>query len=218
MDRKEQHEVFGKDGLHGKIVYTGQKDEALGAQVLVQFDDGPQALVPADALVRREDGSFYLPIGREDLDRQPNVRRVKAQEAETLVLPVVEEELHVGKRKVATGVVRVRKIVGEREELVDEVLVREVVDVARVPINTVVEGPIEPRNQGDTLIIPLLEEVLVVEKRLLLREELHITLRREARHEPQHVTLRREEVEVERLDPSGQPTNQPADQQRAVHE
>jgi len=60
------------------------------------------------------------------------------------------------------------------------------------------EAP-EIRHEGDTTIIPVLEEVLVVEKRLILREELHIIRRREEHRDPQKVTLRKENVEVERV-------------------
>ena len=50
------------------------------------------------------------------------------------------------------------------------------------------------------MIVPIMEEVLVIEKRLILKEELHIHKRRVETHQPQQVTLRREEVRVERLD------------------
>jgi stress response protein YsnF len=43
------------------------------------------------------------------------------------------------------------------------------------------------------------EEVLVVEKRLMLREEIHIRQQRIETHQPQRVTLRSEEVQVERV-------------------
>jgi stress response protein YsnF len=48
------------------------------------------------------------------------------------------------------------------------------------------------------MIIPLLEEVLVIEKRLILREEVHIKKRHREVHAPQEVLLRKEEVEIER--------------------
>ena len=48
-------------------------------------------------------------------------------------------------------------------------------------IKRIVDQPAEIRQDGDTLIIPLMEEVLVVEKRLMLREELHIKRRRESK-------------------------------------
>lgn len=58
---------------------------------------------------------------------------------------------------------------------------------------------------GDVMIVPLLEEVLVVEKRLMLKEELHISKRRTEVHNPQRVILRSEEVTVERIDEAEQP-------------
>jgi stress response protein YsnF len=49
------------------------------------------------------------------------------------------------------------------------------------------------------MIVPILEEVLVVEKRLMVKEEIHITKQRVEKHAPQRVTLRREEAVIERM-------------------
>jgi stress response protein YsnF len=76
---------------------------------------------------------------------------------------------------------------------------REEVQVKRVPINRVVEAPVPVRHVGNTMIISLLEEVLVVEKRLMLKEELHITKGEIETYKPQRVTLRNEEAVVERV-------------------
>ena len=84
--------------------------------------------------------------------------------------------------------------------LVDEPLLREEVIIARVPVNRVVEGPIPVRYEGDTMIISLLEEVLIVETRLLLKEEVHMTTRRTDTYTPERVTLRHEDVTIERVD------------------
>jgi len=120
------------------------------------------------------------------------------------VIPVVEEILDVRQRRVETGRVRITKIVHEREEEVNAPRVREEVTIERVPLNRMVDAPISMRQEGDTFIIPLLEEVVVVEKRLMVKEELRITKRRIEEHTSQQVKLRREEVVVERLDPSEQ--------------
>ena len=66
----------------------------------------------------------------------------------------------------------------------------------------VVDGPVPVREENGTTIISIVEEVLVVEKRLMLREEIHIRKQRIETHQPQRVTLRSEEVRVERI-PSG---------------
>ena len=98
------------------------------------------------------------------------------------------------------GRVRVTKRVEQHEETIDEPLLRERVEVERVPIGREIDGPVEVRQEGDVTILPVYEEVLVVEKRLMLKEELHIRKERQQTHEPQHVTLRREEIEVERIE------------------
>ena len=59
------------------------------------------------------------------------------------------------------------------------------------------------RQEGDTTILTLIEEVVVVEKRLRAVEEVRVTKRQSVRHEPQTVTLRREEAVVERLTAAG---------------
>ncbi len=123
---------------------------------------------------------------------------------DTRVIPVIEETLDVQKRQVETGGVRIIKVVHEREEVVNVPRVREEVTVERVTLNRLVDTPVSMRQEGDTLIIPLLEEVVVMEKRLMVKEELRITTRRIEEQASQQVTLRREEVVVERLDPSKQ--------------
>jgi uncharacterized protein (TIGR02271 family) len=55
------------------------------------------------------------------------------------------------------------------------------------------------------MIVPLLHEVLLVRKRLVLREEVHITKRRSEVHDTQHVPVRREEIEIERLNGANEP-------------
>jgi stress response protein YsnF len=87
---------------------------------------------------------------------------------------------------------------------VDQPLHSEEVEVERVAINRFVEAPPPVRQEGDTTIIPLLEEVLIVEKRLLLREEVHIKKLSKEVHEPQEVLLREERVEIVRKADSGQ--------------
>jgi stress response protein YsnF len=119
-----------------------------------------------------------------------------ASPAARLVLPVVEEELTVGKRRIDKAKVRVRKVVRERVAVVDEPLVQEDAVVERVPVDRFVDGPVPPRQEGDTLVLSVVEEVLV--KRLRLIEEIRITKRQTVARRPTKVPLRREEVFVER--------------------
>jgi len=116
-------------------------------------------------------------------------------------VPVIVEEVDIRKRQWETGGVRVGIDVREREELVDQPLVREEVSVERVPVNRVVTEAPAVRVEGNTTIVPVLEEVLVVEKRLVLKEEVRITKRKFEAHEPQKVLLKTEEPRIERLKP-----------------
>ncbi|AWL03209.1 YsnF/AvaK domain-containing protein [Massilia oculi] len=125
---------------------------------------------------------------------------------EPLRIPVVEEQLAVGTRMVDTGRgVRIHKTVTEQTVTVDERLLRDELRIEHVPVDRLVGADEAPghRHEGDTLVIPVLEEVLVVERKLRIREELHIT---RVRHEERHVEtvpLKAEWVEVERFDETG---------------
>jgi uncharacterized protein (TIGR02271 family) len=125
------------------------------------------------------------------------------------VIPVVEERAVVVKRKKLTGGLRVRTIVHEDEEVIDTPLASEEVEVERRPLDQWVEAPVPIRQEGETTIITLLEEVVVVDKRLRAIEEVRITKRRTTRQASQHVTLRREEAVVERLEVAGRGDDDP---------
>ncbi len=122
-----------------------------------------------------------------------------------LHIPVTQEVLQVGKRLVETGRgVRVHKTVTETVVRIDEPLMQQGLDIERVPVNAWVEGKVPvQRQEGDTLVVPVLEEVLVVEKRLRLKEEIRITAKAGTRIASERVTLREEQVEVQRFDESG---------------
>ena len=127
-------------------------------------------------------------------------RRPDTTQAAT-VIPVMHEELDVRTRRVETDSgVRVSKAIEEREEVVDEALTREDVEVERVAMNVPVESATGVRYEGDTMVIPIFEEVIVVEKRLVLKEEIRVTRRRTSFRSPQRVTLRREVPTVERIE------------------
>ncbi|HEV2293076.1 MAG TPA: YsnF/AvaK domain-containing protein [Tepidisphaeraceae bacterium] len=124
-------------------------------------------------------------------------------------MPVVREELRVAKRSVETGRVRVVKRVREEEQLVERPLLNEEVEVRRVSVEQFVDDAPLVRQEGETLIVPIVEEVLVVEKRLMLKEELHIRKRTISKPFSQRVTVRVEEAAVQRLDPTSPQSTRP---------
>lgn len=115
---------------------------------------------------------------------------------ETSTVPVVEEQLNVDVRTVETGKVQITKQVHEEDVTVDVPLLQEDIEVRRVSKNLPVENPPEVRHEGDTMIIPVLKEELVVQKKLVLVEEIHVTRRSTEKHQPQQVSLRKEEIKI----------------------
>jgi len=117
--------------------------------------------------------------------------------AERLVVPVHEETIEPRLRQVDTGTVRVHKRVETVPVDTTVDASRDEISVERVRVDRPVERAPEPWQDGDTLVVPVVEEVIVTEKRLMLREEVRITRRRVTEHIPIRDTVRREVVEVE---------------------
>lgn len=122
------------------------------------------------------------------------------------VVPVIEEELEAGRRSVKTGAVRVRKTVEHVLKNVEMPVVRDAIRVTRIPVDRPVDSVPAMREEGDTLIIPVVEEELVVQKRLVLKEEIHIHRRRVHERVTQQVDVGREHAVVERTDAEGNVT------------
>lgn len=185
--------VTGADGVEGRIVAV--EPSAEGAPLAtIERAGGGRLQVPQEMLTRQPDGSLHLPVGLAAIAADESTGGDTGPE-ETLV-PVVEERPVVHKEAVERRY-RVTTRVREQEETVDEPLRREEVEVEHVPIGSWVETPPPVRQEGETTVIPVVEEVLFVEKRLRLREEVHVTKRRVEVRDPKTVTLRREEVAVE---------------------
>ena len=119
-------------------------------------------------------------------------------EEQNLVIPLVEERVSATKREVETGRVRVRTRVEARQETVRADLARESVEIQRVPMNVEVSAMPAVRQEGGTTIVPVVEEVLVVEKKLMLVEEVHLRRTRSIEEHTQPVTLAAQRAEIER--------------------
>jgi uncharacterized protein (TIGR02271 family) len=191
------NKVKDKDGLWGTVVPGSPPLRSNAAQVVVQTESGQQCLVPTALLVQQPDGSYTLPRRLMELEHYGSEPR--GHQDEPMVVPVLVEELEVQKRSVETGKVRITKVGHEHETIVDEPLLHENVAITRVPIQRVVDGPVPIREEHGTTIISVVEEVLVVEKRWMLREEIHIRTQRLETHQPQQITLRSEEVQIEHV-------------------
>ena len=117
-------------------------------------------------------------------------------------LPLAEEKAAVSVREAVTGRVRVSTKTETFAEVVRQELRGMRAEVVRVPVNRTLEPgetPPEPRTEGEVMIIPIFEEVVVVEKRLVLKEELHISQQVTTETVEVPVELRRQQASVERL-------------------
>jgi uncharacterized protein (TIGR02271 family) len=130
----------------------------------------------------------------------PDVSDVSTSNANgETIIPLLEEELSVTKRVVETARVRVSRVTHSHEQLVDELLQHEKVEVERVPVDRPVEAMPSVRQEGDVTIIPVVEEILKVERCLVLKEEVHIRRIKTTERQQEQVTLRRQEATVSRI-------------------
>ena len=117
-----------------------------------------------------------------------------------VVVPIIEETLKVERQEVARGGVRVTKTVHEYDEMVDEPIVEDRADVERTPIGRFIDAIPAVRYEDGVTVIPVVEEVAVISKRLRLVEEIRIVETRTTRQDPQTIPLLREEVVIERFE------------------
>lgn len=120
-----------------------------------------------------------------------------------LVIPLVEESARIDKVVRETGRVLVTTEVTEQLQRVEADLVHETFEVERIPRNEQVSAVPPVRQEDGALIYPVVEEVLVVEKRLILREEVRVVRRRRTEHVQQDVPVRRTEPIIERTPAKG---------------
>src|SRR5687768_56656 len=156
-----QVNVTTADGACGTIDTTQWPLDGSRQDVLVRLADGRVLMTPLDTLALQDDGSYRLTLGGTDLGRLASA--LESAGGRRVVVPVVEEQLLLGKRAVETGRVLVKKRVIEEQQAFEQPLNKEEVLVERVTVERFVDGPVSDRQEGDTLVLPVLEEVLVVE-------------------------------------------------------
>jgi len=212
--------VLARDGFIGTVeellpASAGQP----GYFVTAPNQNGDRLLIPLDLVdANSQSGEVLLKdVFQNVLQRSRNVpagtdpRTFLSQTAATtaspavntgfaaqshLTVPVVEERLDVGKRTVELGSLEIRKTIEEFQDSRRLPLSFDQLDVQHVAVNRPLDAPLEPRYEGDVLIIPVMEEVLVIEKRLMLKEEVRVSKRQVTRVQQVNETLRREHVEL----------------------
>lgn len=116
----------------------------------------------------------------------------------TEVLRLHEETAQISKESRVSGEVSVSTRTLTRDELVSQDLAHTHVEITTVPIGRAVDAIPAVREEGDVTIFPVMEEVLVIERRLMLKEEIHIRKVRTVERHQETVTLRYQEALVSR--------------------
>src|SRR6478672_3319631 len=129
-----------------------------------------------------------------DQERQP----------EDLRIPLHVEEVSVSRREIKKANVRIALIAGTREQLIDEELAHVRVEIERVPIDRTIEAVPPIRQEGDITIIPVVEEVVVVERRLVLKEEVRVRRVSTKEQHQETLVLRQQEAVITREELLGQ--------------
>lgn len=188
--------LFDEEGVPG-LIKTDELTDKQSGEVEVLLQSRSSILVPREQIQAKDAGVYFVPLRFAALEPEDAARPDDA-----LVIPVLVEKARIDKRWVETGRVRVTKAVHEERQDIEALLRREDVQIERVPVNRPLDRPVETRYEGEVLVIPVVEEELIVEKRLILREEVRITKRETEKPFTDTATLRKESVDVQRLQAS----------------
>jgi len=123
--------------------------------------------------------------------------------ADDVIVPVIQDEVIARAQRVKTGSVRVDKHVEKNVRKIAVPLVHDDVEVRRVAVNRVIKEIPTVRSQDGIVVVPVVEEELVITKRLILKEEIHLIRRRTRERTIKEVEVQKEHAEVRRLDSDG---------------
>ncbi|MDQ1611934.1 MAG: hypothetical protein QOG00_1865 [Pyrinomonadaceae bacterium] len=126
--------------------------------------------------------------------------RTAASPQNQVSVPVVEEQLQVGKREVERGGVRVETLITEKPVEENVELREEHVNVERRPVDYTFHGTESEAFKESLVEIREAYEELVVNKKARVVEEVVVNKDVEQRTETVHETLRRTDVNVEQID------------------
>lgn len=171
-----------------------------GETTEVVLGSGARARLAAGLIEARPDGSLFTRARFADITGGTGLAAASTgATVQTETFQEVQEVLAVSKAVRETDRIRVSVKTATTTETVTEPVWSEAVEVRREPVGETVSSVEDVRSEGGVTIVPVYEEVFVVERRLVLRERLYVTLRREETQASETVTLRHQTVEVERL-------------------
>jgi len=169
--------------------------------VRVAWDGAHATVVPRRALVVEHD-RIVVRTDTETRTMETGTVERAVVGSEAMVVPVIEEVLTTETPWREAGTVTLHLRTEETPETVEEYVTREELEIAEVAVGRVLADGEVPaqRQEGETLIIPVIEERLVMVKQRVLIKEMRVSKR--SRTESRQVTeiVRRQRVEIDRGD------------------
>ncbi|HYO80442.1 MAG TPA: DUF2382 domain-containing protein [Bryobacteraceae bacterium] len=192
-EQQSQFPLVTTDGLRGVVLRRARFIDR-DARSLVRLEDGREFEVPNDSLEVRQDGTFLLQMsgaggngtraasGVSEPNSAASAQTAPPQAADTSSSATAQTPppQAADVRSSTTAQTTSAQSAGSTADA----LFTEEAEVKRVSVNRMVTEAPQTRIEGEVTIVPVVEEVLVIEKRLLLKEEIHIVRRRAAVREP----------------------------------
>ena len=138
-----------------------------------------------------------LQVTRDAVRRRLWSRRETDDAPEAVRVPILEERLRTTIEPVDLGELRIHKTVEHIPDTVTRTVERDELEIERVPLDRLLDQPVAPWQDGEWLVVPVMEEVLVVTKQLVLTEEVRIRTKRVSEEQEVYELLRRERVSIE---------------------
>ncbi|MDU3075976.1 MAG: DUF2382 domain-containing protein [Mixta calida] len=118
------------------------------------------------------------------------------------IIPLAEEQAEVTTTRVVDRRIRIHRSTTTAEKLLVTELWHEEVEIKHIAKNETIEEGYFPqvRQEGDVLIVPVIEEQVEIIRRHILKEEVHIHKLKKNEQFQQKVTLRSQEIEISKED------------------
>nr|WP_024966726.1 YsnF/AvaK domain-containing protein [Pantoea sp. IMH] len=133
-----------------------------------------------------------------------NKNAPQAEQAERAeIMPLAEEEVTLSKQREVDSRLRLERTTHSVDKLLEAELTRDEVHIEHVAKNQLLTSDDSPqvRQEGEVLIIPVIEEQVEIIRRKVLKEEIHIHKRTKTELFRESVTLRNQEVTITKEKP-----------------
>ena len=195
----------GIQAAQNELEVTGDLD-ANRPQTVLHLGLGRTVVVPTEFLLYgmapQIAGTAYEPedgVARGGTDAgSTGTARKAAVVTEGQTIPLVSEQMQVGKQTVTTGTVRLHRDVEAFTDSVSLPLTRTSWEIERNAVGQLVDEKPEPRQEGDVMIFPLVEERLVAKREYFLVEEVRVRQVTTTTERTASLQLKRDVLTVER--------------------